>query len=60
MVVFSVELRVPPHAMVKLSGGEQDGEYVLEKVIIHWSLNDYAGSEHKVGGLAYPVEVRNL
>ena len=46
-------------ATVKLSGATLVNEYVLRQFHFHFGCDDSKGSEHKIDGQAYPLEVRD-
>ncbi len=37
--------------------GRENGVYKLEQVHFHWGPDDKSGSEHKIDGKAYPIEM---
>ena len=43
---------------LSISGGGLDGEYVFSCVHFHWGEDDTQGSEHFLGGVNYPLEVK--
>jgi carbonic anhydrase len=43
---------------LKISGGDLSGDYILEKVTIHWGEHNGLGSDHRLNGLAYPLEMQ--
>lgn len=43
---------------VKLAGGLLQENYFLEEFYFHFGCNDTVGSEHRVDGNAYPIEVK--
>jgi len=43
---------------IGISGSGLPNAYYLEQFHFHWGTKDSVGSEHKVDGHAYPMEVR--
>lgn len=54
----SVHLLVNKAQTLTISGGGLSGTYVLEKVTLHWGEHNGLGSDHRVNGLAYPLEMQ--
>lgn len=46
-----------PRADMTVTGGELPGTYKLAQLHFHWGSDDTKGSEHKVDGNAYPLEI---
>jgi len=44
--------------LAKLSGGGLTGDYELRDIYFHWGSVDTQGSEHRIDGRAYPMEVQ--
>ena len=51
----SVEIEGGP--TTKLSGFGLEGEYQLVNIHMHWGSDNSKGSEHRVNGSAYPLDV---
>lgn len=41
-----------------ITGGGLNGDFVLSHGLVHWGWNDQEGSEHKVRGQAFPLEIQ--
>ncbi|BFZ18529.1 hypothetical protein BsWGS_21568 [Bradybaena similaris] len=47
----------PTTSNVIIDGGSLPGQFVVTNVHFHWSNNDMTGSEHKLAGRYYPMEM---
>jgi carbonic anhydrase len=52
----SAEMRVTS-ASASVTGGDLEGKYILEQFHVHWGKTNAAGSEHKLDGKQFPMEI---
>ena len=53
----TVKVSVSPESNALLRGGGLDDTYKLAQFHFHWGSNDFHGSEHRIDGREFPMEV---